>query len=124
LVKKKIILMAMVMLFMGSSVFAGDSVYTNKDLERYHSRSLSPDITLKYSKISVDFQDADVYQVLRMIAEVVKKEDDVEMFVSPEISGKITIKMINVPWNEILKEIVQEHNLTTKFLGKRALLIY
>ncbi len=114
-----------------SSVSAGGKVYTNKDLERYEKRPAKPETEhkpsssdLNSSKISVDFLDAEVYQVLRMLADEAKKKDGVEIFVSPEMSGKITIKMIDVPWTHVLKEIEQKHNLAETFLGKRTLLIY
>ncbi len=114
-----------------SPASAGGKVYTNKDLEQYEKRPAKPEpehkpssSDLKSSNISVDFLDADVYQVLRMLAEEAKKKDGIEIFVSPEMSGKVTIKMIDVPWTRILKEIEQKHNLAETFLGKRTLLIY
>jgi type II secretory pathway component HofQ len=106
-------------------------VYTNKDLERYENRPAKSEADrrpssseLKSSRISVDFLDAEVYQVLRMLAEEAKKKDGIEIFVSPEMSGRITIKMLDVPWTSVLKEIEQKHNLTEIFLGKHTLLIY
>ncbi len=114
-----------------STASAARKVYTNKDLERYEKQPATsesehkPSSTdLKASKISVDFLDAEVYQVLRMIAEEAKKKDRIELFISPEMSGRVTVKMINVPWTEVLKDIEQKHNLTEIFLGKRTLLIY
>ncbi len=115
-----------------SSVSAAGRVYTNKDLEKYENRPVKTDteqkkpssLDLKSSKISVDFLDAEIYQVLRIIADEAKKKDGIEVFVSPEMSGKITIKMIDVPWTHVLKEIEQKHNLAETFLGRRTLLIY
>ena len=115
-----------------SSVSAAGKVYNNKDLEKYENRPAKTDpehkkpssSDLKSSKISVDFLDAEIYQVLRIIADEAKKKDGIELFVSPEMSGKITIKMIDVPWTHVLKEIEQKHNLAETFLGKRTLLIY
>ncbi len=120
---------SLLLLLVASTAAAGNKIYTNKDLERYENRPAKnqvPDFKaeLKSSMISVDFLDAEVYQVLRMIAEEAKKRDGVEIFVSPEMSGRITIKMINVPWTEVLKNIEQRHNLTETFLGKRTMLIY
>lgn len=112
-------------------VSGGGRVYTNKDLERYENRPAKSESEpkpsssdLKSSKISVDFRDAEIYQVLRMIADEAKKKDGIEIFVSPEMSGRITIKMLDVPWTHVLNEIEQKHNLAETFLGKRTLLIY
>ena len=111
-----------------SSESAPRKVYTNKDLERYENRPANPvadlKANLKSSRISVDFMDAEVYQVLLMIAEEAKKKDGVEIFVSPEMSGRTTVRMTNVPWTEVLKEIEQKHNLIETFFGKRTILIY
>jgi type II secretory pathway component HofQ len=118
----------LLVLMIASSASANGKVYTNKDLEQYGNRQAIPTDHLKnilnVSKISVDFLDAEVYQVLQMIAEEAKKKDSIEIFVSPEMSGRVTIKMTNVPWTEVLKEIEHKHNLTETFLGKRTLLIY
>lgn len=122
------IVISLLVFMLSSTASATDWVYTNKDLEQYGTRPANPPDNLKNipdaSKISVDFLDAEVYQVLRMIAEEAKKKDSIEIFVSPEMSGRVTIKMINVPWTEVLKKIENTHNLTETFLGKRTLLIY
>jgi type II secretory pathway component HofQ len=59
-----------------------------------------------------------------MIADEAKTKDGVEIFVSPEMSGRVTIRMTNVPWTKVLKEIEQKHNLAETFFGKRTMLIY
>lgn len=127
-IKKGWAVVSLLVFLVASPASASNWVYTNKDLEQYGNRPANPPDNLKSipdaSKISVDFLDAEVYQVLRMIAEEAKKKDSIEIFVSPEMSGKVTIKMINVPWTEVLKEIENKHNLTETFLGKRTLLIY
>ncbi len=113
---------------MAASASANGKIYTNKDLEQYGKKPANQADNLRNipnaSKISVDFLDAEVYQVLQMIAEEAKKKDGIEIFVSPEMTGRVTIKMTNVPWTEVLKEINNKHNLTETFLGKRTLLIY
>lgn len=122
------IVIPLLVFMIASSASANGKVYTNKDLERYENQPASPTkdfkANLKSSMISVDFLDAEVYQVLRMIAEEAKKKDGIEIFVSPEMSGRISVKMINVPWTEVLKEIEQKHNLAEIFLGRRTMLIY
>ncbi len=126
--RKKGIVIFLLALMIAASAFANGKIYTNKDLEQYGKRPASGADNLKNipnaSKISVDFMDAEVYQVLQVIAEEAKKKDGIEIFVSPEMSGRVTVKMTNVPWTEVLKEITNKHNLTETFLGKRTLLIY
>jgi type IV pilus assembly protein PilQ len=59
--------------------------------------------------ISLDFKNMDILDALRTIAEV----SGVNMVVSDDVKGKITIKLENVPWDQALDLI-----LDTKGLGK------
>ena len=107
-----------------ASASANNKIFTNKDLELYENAPSTPGLKLKASRISVDFLDAKAYQVLQVIAEVAKKKDNVNIYVSPEISGKITIKMADVPWTEVLSVIMQQLNLSQSLAGTQTLLIY
>jgi type IV pilus assembly protein PilQ len=60
-------------------------------------------------RISLDFQQADLIDVLRLISEVSGKN----IITSPEVSGKVTTRMVNVPWDQALDTI-----LKTFALGK------
>lgn len=60
-------------------------------------------------RVSLDFQDADVVNVLRLIAEVSR----LNIVIGDDVKGKITIKMLNVPWDQALDVI-----LKMKGLGK------
>ena len=62
-------------------------------------------------KISLDFQDADIKNVLRLIAEV----SGFNLITSDEVTGKVTVKLLNVPWDHALDII-----LKTKGLGRGA----
>lgn len=68
-------------------------------------------VSLKYSgkKVSLDFQDADIINVLRLLAEVSK----LNMVIGDNVKGKVTIKMLDVPWDQSLDVI-----LKMKGLGK------
>jgi type IV pilus assembly protein PilQ len=58
-------------------------------------------------KISLDFKDADVRNVLRLIADVSR----LNIIVSDNVKGQITIKLDNVPWDEVLDIILETNNL-------------
>lgn len=58
-------------------------------------------------KISLDFKDADVRNVLRLIADV----SGLNIIVSENVKGKLTIKLDNVPWDEVLDIILETNNL-------------
>jgi len=59
--------------------------------------------------ITLDFQDADLKNVLRLIAEV----SGLNIITSDDVGGKISMRMVNVPWDQALEVI-----LKTKGLGQ------
>lgn len=61
-------------------------------------------------RISLDFQDADIESVLRLIAEV----SNLNIITDEEVKGTVSIRLINVPWDQALDIILQ-----TKQLGMR-----
>jgi type IV pilus assembly protein PilQ len=60
-------------------------------------------------KVSFEFKDIDIQNLLRVIAEISKKN----IVVADDVSGKVTIRLRNVPWDQALDLI-----LRTKGLGK------
>ncbi len=58
-------------------------------------------------KISLDFQDADIIPIFRLLADV----SGYNIVIDPEVKGKITVKLINVPWDQALDLILKTHNL-------------
>jgi type IV pilus assembly protein PilQ len=59
-------------------------------------------------RISLDFKDVDIDDVLRLIAEV----SDLNIIAGDEVEGKVTIRLVDVPWDQALDVI-----LLTKGLG-------
>jgi len=59
-------------------------------------------------RISLDFKDADIANILRLIAEV----SDLNVIAGEEVAGKVTIRLVDVPWDQALDVI-----LLTKGLG-------
>jgi len=59
-------------------------------------------------RISLDFKDVEIADVLRLIAEV----SDLNVIAGDEVKGKVTIRLIDVPWDQALDVI-----LLTKGLG-------
>jgi len=65
--------------------------------------------TGKYTgkRIDLDFKDADIHNILRLLAEVGK----VNIVTADDVSGSITIKMKNVPWDQALDVVLQAKGL-------------
>jgi type IV pilus assembly protein PilQ len=59
------------------------------------------------AKISFDFMDADVRNVLRILAEVSGKN----IIISDDVKGKVTMKLDNISWNEALDIVIKTNSL-------------
>ncbi|MGI6385884.1 MAG: type IV pilus secretin PilQ [Desulfomonilia bacterium] len=62
-------------------------------------------------RISLDFQNADIHNVLRIIADV----SGLNIVTSDEVKGNITIRLKNIPWDQALDVVLE-----SKDLGKMA----
>lgn len=58
-------------------------------------------------RIDLDFKDADIHNILRLLAEV----GQVNIVTADNVSGSVTIRMKNVPWDEALHVILQAKGL-------------
>jgi type IV pilus assembly protein PilQ len=64
-------------------------------------------------KLSLDFKDADVKNILRLIAEV----SNLNIIAGDEVTGKITMRLVDVPWDQALEIILQSKNLGMTQIG-------
>ena len=64
-------------------------------------------------KVSFEFKDIDIHNLLRVIAEVSKKN----VVVADDVSGKVTIRLRNVPWDQALELILRSKNLGKEEMG-------
>ena len=58
-------------------------------------------------RIDLDFKDADIHNILRLLSEV----GDVNVVTADDVSGQVTIKMKNVPWDQALDVILSAKGL-------------
>ena len=58
-------------------------------------------------KISLDFQDADIKDLLRLIAEV----SGVNIIAGGDVQGTVTTRMVDVPWDQALEVILKINGL-------------
>jgi type IV pilus assembly protein PilQ len=63
--------------------------------------------TYKGTKISLDFKDADIHNIFRLIAEV----SNLNVITTEDVKGKITIRLVNTPWDQALDVILATKNL-------------
>jgi len=61
-------------------------------------------------RVSLEFSDADIRKILQLIAEV----SNLNFLIGDDVSGTLSIKLVNVPWDQALEVILE-----TKGLEKR-----
>ena len=59
------------------------------------------------AKVSFDFMDADIRNVLRVLTDISGKN----IVISDDVKGKITIKLDNVTWDEAMDIVVKNNDL-------------
>ncbi len=71
--------------------------------------SITPDGSPKYTgkKISLDLMDADVRNVLRLISQLTSTN----IVVDPDVAGKVTLKVKDVPWDQVLDMVLSMNGL-------------
>jgi type IV pilus assembly protein PilQ len=58
-------------------------------------------------KISLDLQDADLVNVMRLFAEVA----NLNIILAPDVKGKVTVRMVNIPWDQAMDLILKMNGL-------------
>ncbi|HEY8123087.1 MAG TPA: type IV pilus secretin PilQ [Myxococcota bacterium] len=84
------------------------SIETNGSIDELEEGGLLTGKTYSGRRISLDFKDVEVDDVLRLIAEV----SELNVIAGDEVSGNVTIRLVDVPWDQALDVI-----LLTKGLG-------
>ncbi|MBI5675247.1 MAG: type IV pilus secretin PilQ [Nitrospirae bacterium] len=64
-------------------------------------------------KINLDMQDADLIHIFRLIADV----SGCNVVVSPQVSGKFSMRLIDVPWDQALEMILNNYDLEKRVNG-------
>jgi type IV pilus assembly protein PilQ len=64
-------------------------------------------------RISLDFQDAEIGPIFRLLADV----NGYNLVLDPAVKGRITIKLMNVPWDQALDIILNTFNLSKSIEG-------
>jgi len=69
----------------------------------------SSDVGRKYhgQRISLDFKDADLTNVFRIIAEV----SNLNIITSDDVKGKVSLRLVNVPWDQALDVVLRSKSL-------------
>ncbi len=90
-------------------VVALSSPIAHNSKEKIGVKELTPATESKFGgkRISLDFQDADIVPIFRLLADI----SGYNIVVSPEVKGKLTMKLLNVPWDQALDIILKTFSL-------------
>jgi type IV pilus assembly protein PilQ len=64
-------------------------------------------------RLSLDFKDADIKNILRLIAEV----SNFNIITGDDVTGKVTMRLVDVPWDQALDVILQARSLGMSKVG-------
>jgi len=81
--------------------------------EHYYELALTPGKEYTGRRISLDFKDADIKNILRLIAEV----SNLNIVAGDDVKGKVTIRLIDVPWDQALDIILFSNKLGKMRMG-------
>ncbi len=100
----------------GNASSASKSITGPGGKEELSSRTLFPGMQEDYSgrKISIDLQDAEVEHVLRLVSEV----GGFNLVLDQEVSGRISLKLDKVPWDQALDLVLLQKDLGMVKQGK------
>ena len=74
-----------------------------------------PEHDLQYTgrKISLDFKNADLHDVLRIIAEV----SGLNIVATDDVKARVTLRLVEVPWDQALDVVLQSNGLEKNQMG-------
>lgn len=89
------------------------SYLTRKPLQEKKEEKTGASKEYTGEKITLDFQDADIKDVLRLISEV----SNFNIVTAPDVKGNVSINMKKVPWDQSLDTILEANSLSKKVSG-------
>lgn len=81
----------------------------------FQSNVIHTDAAPKYKgeKITLDFQNADIHNIIRIIADV----SGLNIVTSDEVKGTVTIRLKDVPWDQALDVVLESKDLDKMAIG-------
>ncbi|MEW6170410.1 MAG: secretin N-terminal domain-containing protein [Candidatus Omnitrophota bacterium] len=74
-----------------------------QEVEQPASTQEEPEVTPSSGNVTFDFKDADIRNVLRILS----YKSGVNIVADPEITGLVTIRLVDVPWKKALEAILK-----------------
>jgi type IV pilus assembly protein PilQ len=90
-----------------------DAATILSEAEETHDDTCYPMLYGKKETITLDFQDADVRNLIRIFADI----SGFNIILSPGLSGSVNMRLTDVPWNEAMEVILANNDLGRECLG-------
>ena len=92
-----------------SPAFAGPNAEPSQGITKYGFVTHEIESRKKYvgQRISLDFKDADLANVFRIIAEV----SNLNIITTDDVKGRVSVRLINVPWDQALDIVLKSKAL-------------
>ncbi len=71
------------------------------------SASSQPQLPYSGQKISLHFKDADIRDILRILADV----SGLNIIATDDVTGRVTLRLVNIPWNQALAVVLHANGL-------------
>jgi type II secretory pathway component HofQ len=72
-----------------------------------------PGAKYRGATLDLDVKEADIKDVFRLLAEV----GDINLVVPDDVSGRVTLKLKHVPWDQVACTVARMHRLTITVQG-------
>ncbi len=85
-----------------------------REVHKYTARAAAPPTRYRGEKISLHLRDADLKDVLLAFAEIAH----MSIAVDPNVTGSVTLDLVDVPWDQALDLILAQHGLAKRVEGR------
>ena len=96
---------------------AADAVKSQE--EPKPEQPLAEDNLTEAQNVTLDFKDADIRNVLRIIS----FKSGVNIVATPEVMGNVTIRLINIPWEKALDTIVKTYGFGYEWVNNKVVMV-
>lgn len=87
--------------------------------EQEAAAAVVPQEAASQNNVTFDFKDADIQNVLKIIS----YKSGVNIISSPDVTGAVTIRLVDVPWEKALDAILTAHSFGYEWLNDKIIMV-
>ena len=109
----QIFLFATALIFLSSNIYAQDPPQEASTASSTPATAQSSAAPQALGNVSIDFKDADISNVLRILS----LKSGINIVAGPEVQGTVTIRLENVPWEDALNVVLRTYGYVYERAG-------